>query len=201
MGDNSINRGELLTLKNATEDVQTVEAGQSDTTSECRQEGGVSIGESSSSSITDSTVPANVPDAGNSQSSGHDRRGRWAPNNDGALQHGARRYELRGVLPDDVRVDLDAWSGQLMADRGGATELSAIEGAYCRRLTQLEGALELLGRDLHQHGVMTPRGRPRAAYRTFLDTLATFDRLAQRLGLERKAKRVDLARALSGLDR
>jgi hypothetical protein len=181
--------------------LHTAENGHSDQESECRREGSLTINESNSYKGADSAVPDIVPDNDKSQSSGRDHRGRWAAENDGALRHGARRYELRGVLPDEVQTAVDAWSHQLTSDRGGTSEMGAIESAYCRRLTQLEGALDLLGRDLHQHGVMTPRGRPRAAYKCFLETLATFDRLAQRLGLDRKAKRVDLARALSGLDR
>jgi hypothetical protein len=68
--------------------------------------------------------------------------------------------------------------------------MGAIETGYVRRLTQLEGSLELLGEDLAARGVMTVRGRPRAAFTLFLRVLDTWDRYAQRLGIERRAKRV-----------
>lgn len=134
-----------------------------------------------------------TPDAStddNTRTSGRDAAGRFIAGNAESLTHGARRYELRGALPDDVRAALDAFRSDLESDRGGRSEMGAIESGYVRRLTQLEGVLELLGQDVATHGVMTQRGRPRAAYRAFLDTLATWDRLAQRLGLERKARRV-----------
>lgn len=136
-------------------------------------------------------LPASVPTVDNSRTSGRDRHGRFVAGNAESLTHGARRYELRGVLPDDVRAALDAFQADLESDRGGRSEMGAIESAYVRRLAQLEGVLELLGQDVAANGVMTAKGRPRAAYRAFLDTLATWDRLAQRLGLERQARRVD----------
>lgn len=126
----------------------------------------------------------------NSRTPGRDEQGRFAAGNGAATTHGVRRYELRGALPDDVREWLARFQSTLEQDRGGAAELGAIETGYVRRLTQLEGALELLGQDIGEHGVMTARGRPRAAYRVFLETLATWDRLAQRFGLERKARQL-----------
>jgi hypothetical protein len=69
------------------------------------------------------------------------------------------------------------------------------------RLRSLELRARLLDADLEEHGLMTPSGGVRKAHKAFLEAVVVWDRLAQRLGTKRRAKRVDLARALSGLER
>jgi len=139
----------------------------------------------------DTALPPDAAQAGKIGPSGRDARGRFVPGNAESLTHGARAYERRGVLPPDVAATVDAFRAQLEADRGGAAETTAIEGGYCRRLCQLEGVLELLGRDIAGRGILTPRGRPRSAYRSFLVALGVWDRYAQRLGLSRKPRAVE----------
>jgi hypothetical protein len=115
------------------------------------------------------------------------------PGNSGrtTLRTGLRRYEVRGVLPTEMRARVDAFRDQVERDRGGRSELSAIEVGYVGRLAQIEAALELLAADIQDRGIVTQRGRPRVAYRLFLDTLNIWDRLAQRVGIERRARHVD----------
>jgi len=116
----------------------------------------------------------------------------WRPKNTGAVTHGVRRYELRGILPEHAQQHVDAFHAGALSDRGGEANVSTIESGYIRRLAQLEGSLELLGDDIARRGVMTERGRPRAAFAAFLKTLETWDRFATRLGLERRQRHLDV---------
>lgn len=68
--------------------------------------------------------------------------------------------------------------------------LSAIEGGYVRRLGELETVSRLLAGDLAQRGLFTPKGRVRSTFSRWLETLDRWDRFAQRVGVERRARRV-----------
>jgi hypothetical protein len=109
-----------------------------------------------------------------------------------ALKHGVRQFEQHGerVLPSDLRQSVDEFREQVIADRGGVDTLSAIEGGYIRRLGELETVARLLAADLAQRGLFTPRARVRNTYVRWLETLDRWDRFAQRVGVERRAKRV-----------
>ena len=145
-----------------------------------------------------SELPASPAPAGNIESPGAERQphptdpkrwldGTWRTG-DGALTHGVRRYELRGVLPEATATHVNAFHAGVLSDLGGESEATAIKAGYARRLSQVEGALELLGDDIGRNGVMTQRGRPRSAFTLYLRTLEVWDRYAQRLGIERRQK-------------
>lgn len=110
--------------------------------------------------------------------------------NTAALKHGLTRFRRRGVLPDDVREQIDAFTAGVVADLGGLDNLTTIEQAYVRRLARVEGDWLLIVRDLDANGQITPRGRERSLARSLRDNDRAFDTFAQRLGLSRRAKPV-----------
>lgn len=115
-----------------------------------------------------------------------------------ALKHGVRAFETRGdaALPGDVRNSVDDFRLQVMRDRGGPEDLSAVETGYIRRLGELETVARLLASDLASRGLFTPRGRVRGTFSRWLETLDRWDRYAQRVGLDRKPKRLETIDAI-----
>jgi hypothetical protein len=81
---------------------------------------------------------------------------------------------------------------QVITDRGGTDQLTAIECGYVRRLGELETVARLLASDLAQRGLFTAKGRVRGTFSRWLETLDRWDRYAQRVGAERRAKPVRL---------
>jgi hypothetical protein len=125
-----------------------------------------------------------------------DERGRYLPGSQEGNQHartsGVRAFELHGeaALPSELRDELAAFRAALMADQGGASELTAIRAGYVQRLSEVEACLRLLAEDLRTRGLMTKRGRVRSTYDKLLQTIDRWDRLAQRLGMERRTLQV-----------
>jgi hypothetical protein len=110
-----------------------------------------------------------------------------------ALKHGVRAFEVRGesALPADLRVSVEDFRSQVIADNGGLTELTAVQAGYIRRLSELEATARLLAADLTSNGLFTAKRRVRSTYGRWLETLDRWDRFAQRVGIERKARQVD----------
>ena len=77
-------------------------------------------------------------------------------------------------------------------------ELSAVRAGLCRLLVDCEVGRRLLMNEVVKRGIDSKPGR--AAYDRLLGTMDRWQRIAGTLGLERRAKQVDLARTLSGLD-
>lgn len=123
---------------------------------------------------------------------GHDAAGRFTAGNQDARRSGVRAFETHGAaaLPSELRDAQAAFYSALEADQGGAGELTTIGAGYVRRLTELETICRLLGADLQARGLFTRRGRVRSTYGAFLQAIDRWDRLAQRLGLTRKARQV-----------
>ena len=107
-----------------------------------------------------------------------------------ALKHGVHSYEKHGAsaLPDVLRQTVEQFREAVIADRGGASELSTLEAAYIRRLSEVETVTRLLASDLVQRGLMTAKGRVRGTFTRWLEALDRWDRLAQRIGVQRMAK-------------
>lgn len=123
---------------------------------------------------------------------------RWAdgtvrPGNQTARTHGVRAFETRGdaTLSADLRVSVDEFRSLIISDRGGVESLTAIEGGYVRRLTELETVARLLASDLSQRGLFTQKGRVRSTFSRWLETLDRWDKFAQRVGPERLTKHVN----------
>jgi hypothetical protein len=107
-----------------------------------------------------------------------------------AFKHGVRRWQTTGTLPDDLRVSVDEFKQQLIADRGGVDTLTAVEAGYLRRLVDIETILRLLTNDLSARGLFTQKGRVRNTVTKWFEALNTWDRFAQRVGVERKPRSV-----------
>jgi hypothetical protein len=106
--------------------------------------------------------------------------------------HGVRAFETTGRLPDVVRHTVDEFREAVIQDRGGASELSTLEAAYVRRLAEVETVARLLAADLATRGLMSARGRVRSTFSRWLECLDRWDKLAQRVGTERRARAVSL---------
>jgi hypothetical protein len=117
---------------------------------------------------------------------------RFQAGNQGGRRHGVRAFQTNGAstLPPDLRGQLDAFRAGLEDDQGGAAELTTIGSGYVRRLTQLEACLSLLIADLETRGLLTARGRVRNSYMLLLQSIDRWDKLAQRLGMTRRTKRL-----------
>jgi hypothetical protein len=116
--------------------------------------------------------------------------GRWA---DGTIAPGGvLRPPAVGVPEVEVinRLgDLDGFQSGLEQDQGGS-DLPTIRSGYIKRLTEIEGLCRLLGADLVARGIFTPRGRVRNTFTAFMTAVTTWDKVAQRLGMERRSKDV-----------
>lgn len=110
--------------------------------------------------------------------------------------HGAYSYRDRGAaaLPDVLRQTVDEFRESVITDRGGHAELSTLEAAYIRRLAEVETVARLLAADLASRGLTTPRGRVRGTFSRWLECLDRWDRLAQRVGTDRRSRSVSSLR-------
>jgi hypothetical protein len=79
------------------------------------------------------------------------------------------------------------------SDRGGADGMTTVETGYVRHLTEAETLLSLLAQDLSARGLFTARGRVRCTFDRWVTALNAWDRLACRVGGERRAKAVSLS--------
>ena len=114
----------------------------------------------------------------------------------------ARRLGLQARHhPPELREAADDLMAGIVADRGGQNDLSTLEKAYIGKIGDVEICLRILIEDIARHGLLTPGGRRRDSYDMLLAGLDRFDRYAQRIGIPRKARQIDLAKALSGLER
>ncbi len=118
--------------------------------------------------------------------------GHFLRGNAAALKDGVRRYETKGTLPDVLRQTVEEFREAVIADRGGVSELSTLEAAYIRRLSEVETVARLLAADLATRGLTTPRGRVRGTFSRWLESLDRWDRLAQRVGTGRRSRTVSL---------
>lgn len=129
----------------------------------------------------------------------NEKTGQFAPGNQLSRRSGVRAFELRGAtsLPPDLRAALDRFRAGVEADQGGRQELSTIGAGYVDLLAEVNAIIGLLLADLAERGIFTTRGRVRSTYQQFLLAIDRYDRLAQRIGLERKTRDVSLASYLA----
>ena len=118
--------------------------------------------------------------------------GRFLPGNQVARQSGVFAVHQ----PPELLESADAFAAQVVADLGGEHELSALERAYVAKLRDLEVTQQLLMADIAHRGLVTPAGGVRRPFAAFLSAIDRFDRLAQRLGLSRRARQVPSAHEL-----
>jgi hypothetical protein len=106
--------------------------------------------------------------------------------------HGAYSFRDRGdaALPPDVRMTVVEFKAQVVSDRGGLDELSAIEAARIGHLAEVETTLRLLASDIARNGLLTKRGRTRTVFGRWLEALDRWERLASHVGDGRRARAV-----------
>lgn len=75
--------------------------------------------------------------------------------------------------------------------------MTVLKADAVREVGRLGLVMQSLGDDLLQHGVLTGRGRTRAALSAYTAVLDRFTKLASMLGLERTAKSVSFAQAVT----
>jgi hypothetical protein len=127
---------------------------------------------------------------------GHGRRqnGQAAAGNTIALKTGLRSAQLLNA------PDIAAWHTEqvnaITADLGGDAELSSLARGAVREAARLEVILAALGSELLAHGVLTGKGKTRAATSTYLHVLDRYVKLTGTLGLERRTKPVQSASAI-----
>lgn len=166
--------------------------------------GPISRADDSSSDALDATRSDESPSSGNGD--GHGARhqawcsasvppgadrcpgcGVWQVANQGARTLGLYTQHK----PVELRMTADELIAGVLADRGGDTEVTTLERSYIRKLADLEITIRLLTSDIAKRGLLTPGGRVRDVFPKLLAGLATFDRYATRIGLERRQKPVD----------
>lgn len=113
--------------------------------------------------------------------------GSFLPANQAARTIGTRAQHHPLELREAVVRFLEA----VVIDRGGDAELSTLERAYVQKLSELDLTIRLLVEDIAANGLLTPGGKVRGSYDKLLAGLTVFDRYAQRVGLDRRAKRVE----------
>jgi hypothetical protein len=121
-------------------------------------------------------------------------RGHFIAGNSARRIHGADGFRVNGTLPDALRLTVDEFRAAVITDRGGPSELTTVEAAYIRRLSEVEAVARLLAADLAARGLTTPRGRVRSTMSRWLETLDRWDKFAQRVGVTRRARAVETLR-------
>jgi hypothetical protein len=119
-------------------------------------------------------------------------RGHALPGNQLHRVHGAYSFRDRGerTVPADFRTSADDMLAGIIADKGGAENLTTLKREYAQQVRNLRVMLDLIGNYLVRNGLTTPRGRVRTAVNKYLEVFDRFDKAAQRLGLERDARPV-----------
>lgn len=117
-------------------------------------------------------------------------RGHFITGSQQRLTHGVRAFERHGdaVVPADVRLSADDMITGLIADKGGAQNLSTMKREYVQQARNFRVMLDLILQELVRNGVTTKGGRVRSAVSKYLEIFDRFDKVAQRLGLERDAR-------------
>ena len=112
-----------------------------------------------------------------------------------ALTHGGRSVQVRLALIDARRAELEEHRAAIFADLGGRENVSRVKADLVERYLETALIGEWLGGNLLADGVLTSKGRTRAASTLYLQVLHRLYRLTTALGLERQARRLDLAAA------
>ena len=121
--------------------------------------------------------------------------GRFLPAN----QERRTTGETARYQPAEVLMSGDQLLEAIVADKGGANAMSALERSLAAKLRDVDILLTLNKNVIVRAGLSTQEGR--RAHDRYLSALDRFARVAAMLGLDRRAKRVDLARVLSGMER
>ena len=151
---------------------------------------------------TDDMCQSRAP-CGESQRSGtsdRDPRGRFVSGNLAAFQHGARSKAVLQGLTQGAEASrvLAAHRREIEADLGDT--MSRVKRDLVARYVECCAMANFLGHDVAARGVLTARGRSRAALNAYLSVLDRQHRLAVAIGLERHQQPVSLLAELTAGD-
>jgi hypothetical protein len=118
--------------------------------------------------------------------------GHFIVGNQARRTHGAYSFRDRGdaSLPPELRMTVAEFKAQVISDRGGLDELSAIESARIGHLAEVETTLRLLASDIARNGLLTKKGRTRTVFGRWLEALDRWEKLASHIGDGRRARSV-----------
>lgn len=122
-----------------------------------------------------------------------DSSGRFQTGNTSSLKHGLRsRRALTASLlgQEALRATLAERHAEILQDLGGDETLSLTKRDLARRFVELTGVADSLLALLLRDGLISSKGRQRAALSSFLGVVDRLTRIAGVLGLERHAKKV-----------
>ena len=120
-----------------------------------------------------------------------DASGRFTAGNTAALRHGRRSTVVRRRIEEESRAELAERRQAILADLGGADELSIIATDVVERYLVAAALLQWMEDRLISDGVVTGKGKRRAIHRAYLAQLDRVVRLGSMLGLERRSRPVD----------
>src|SRR5262245_36850503 len=118
--------------------------------------------------------------------SGHRADGTFAPGNVEALKHGlfSRRFQAGDLAePEHVRTALADKRDAITSDLGGADAVSELQGDMVGRYVALQLVEAGLIENIIRLGVLTPKGRQRAALGALLQVGDRLTRIAGVLGV------------------
>jgi hypothetical protein len=104
------------------------------------------------------------------------------------LTHGGRSIGVKLALMDVKRAALAERRAGILADLGGAENVSTIKSDLVERYLELQVVGDWLGGNLLAEGVMTTKGKTRAATTLFLSVVDRLERLGKTIGLERRER-------------
>jgi hypothetical protein len=113
--------------------------------------------------------------------------------------HGARSLHVRLALLAECRSALAERRNGILADLGGPDGLSIIRTDLVERYLETSLLAEWLGGNLLAEGALTAKGKARAAATLYLQVLDRVSRLASTLGLDRRAKRLNVAQEFAAM--
>lgn len=117
--------------------------------------------------------------------------GTFTAGNTASLVHGGRSPRVASAsLPGQelLREALQATAAGIAADLGGTAELTHVRRELVTRFTETSAIASYLSENILANGVLTTKGKTRAAVSTYLQVVDRLQRLANAIGLERKAK-------------
>lgn len=108
--------------------------------------------------------------------------GSFLPRNTAAVIHGMSAKQL--VLSPELQQHLDKFERGVASDLGGSDELTTIERGYVQKLRTVEAIVQLAVNNILKNG-FTAKNEQMA-----LQAIDRWDRLALRLGLQRRQKAI-----------
>lgn len=134
-----------------------------------------------------------LPKKRSSRERGSKRDTRFKKGNAIALKHGrySRQAQL-ALLPgqEEIRAVLAARRARLLEDQGGTQDMGLVLEDSIDRYQRLWVLASTLEARLEQEGMLTGKGKTRAAVTLYLGIVDRLMKLAQQIGFDRKAKQL-----------